>query len=346
MLVDLGSGRVLHARQPDLAFVPASMTKVMSVYVALDLMKAGKLAPDRVFRVNAATAQAWNGKGTSLYLAAGEAITTDQLLRGISTVSANDASIVLAEGYSGDVPGWTALMNGTAKGLGMNGSAFATPNGWPDNGATYVTARDLVTLSKALIGRFPDGYRRYFGQKTMDWHGVRLQSHDPTVGVVAGADGIKTGFTREAGYNFLGSAVRGDRRLVMVIAGAASEAQRAAASRALLEWGFQAWDSRRLFAANAAAGEAKVQGGHDRSVALAARQPIYATFPRGTRPRMTLTIRYKGPLVAPVMEGTEVAELEIAMDGAPAGRLPLIAAHSVGTANWLDRMVNGVLGLF
>jgi D-alanyl-D-alanine carboxypeptidase (penicillin-binding protein 5/6) len=197
-----------------------------------------------------------------------------------------------------------------------------------------------------MIGRHPDLYRRYFGQKRMMWNGVLQASHDPTVGIVPGADGIKTGHTNEAGYNFLGSAVRGGRRLVMVVAGAKSEQQRANASRALLEWGYSAWDTRKLFAAQALAGEAKVQGGDARHVGLAAPQAIFATFPKGEQPALSLRIIYKGPLKAPIAKGAEVAELEIRAGDAAPSRVPLVAATSVGKAGWLDRIVNGVMGLF
>ena len=219
LLVDLGSGQVLHERSPDLRFVPASMTKVMTAYVAFELIAQGDLLPEQHFFVSPETAAKWNGKGTSMYLRGGESVSVDMLLHGIATASANDASIVLAEGFAGDVRTWTGLMNAQARRLGMEDSHFNTPNGWPDGGKTYVSAADLVKLARALITRHPALYRRYFGQKRMEWHHVTLQSHDPTVGVVAGADGIKTGYTREAGYNFLGSAERRGRRLVMVIGG-------------------------------------------------------------------------------------------------------------------------------
>ncbi|MBW8755371.1 MAG: D-alanyl-D-alanine carboxypeptidase, partial [Sphingomonadales bacterium] len=266
LLVDVNSGRTLYARQPDLRFVPASMAKVMTAYVAFEVLAEGRLAANRAFTVKDDTARQWNGRGTSLYLKGGATIDADTLLHGIATVSANDAAVVLAEGYAGDVPRWCALMNAEARALGMSRSHFATPNGWPDQGATYVTARDLVTLGETLITRHPQLYRRYFRQKRMTWDGVTQASHDPTMGVVPGADGIKTGHTDEAGYNFLGSATRDGRRVIMVVAGAHSEAERAAASRALLEWGFAEWQARPLFAANRTVGEARVQGGDARQV--------------------------------------------------------------------------------
>lgn len=345
MLADPGAGRILFARQHGLRFAPASVTKVMSAYVAFQEMARGKLRRDRVFTVGDAIAREWNGKGTSLYLKPGDRVTTDVLLRGITTVSANDAAVVLATGHSGSLAGWTALMNAEARKLGMADSHFATPNGWPDGGATHVSAFDLVRLATALIERHPAEYRRYFGQKSLTFNGITQQNRDPTLGVVPGADGIKTGHTNEAGYNFLGSAERSGRRLIMVVAGATSEAGRAAAARALLEWGFTAWQVRPLFKAGQRVGLARVQGGNARQVALIAPRPIHAALPRGEGVRITLEIRYNGPLVAPIAKGSQVATLEILNNGFSAGAVPLLAEEAIATAGPFDRLWNGLMGL-
>jgi len=345
LLVDLGSGQTLFAHQPNLRFVPASMTKVMTAYVAFELLVHNKLRSDQLYTVGLSTAKIWNGRGTSLYLKGGERVPVDALLHGIATVSANDASVVLAEGYGGSVTIWAALMNAQASRLGMTASHFGTANGWPDKGETYVTASDLVKLSRALIARHPALYHQYFGQKQMLWNGVMQASHDPTIGQVPGADGIKTGHTGEAGFNFLGSAIRDGRRLVMVIAGAHSEEERAKASRALLEWGFSAWDSRQLFADHAPIGTAQVQGGAARQVGLEALQTLFASWPKGENAAISLKIIYKGPLIAPITKGAEVAELEIRAGNAPPSRVPLVAAASVAKAGLFDRLRNGLMSL-
>jgi D-alanyl-D-alanine carboxypeptidase (penicillin-binding protein 5/6) len=346
LLVDVNSGRRLYAREPDRRFLPASTAKVMTIFVAFEEMRNGRLDANRRFSVAEATARTWNGRGTSLYLSGGATPDTDALLHGMATVSANDAAMVLAEGYAGDVSRWCAMMNAAARRLGMRNSHFATPSGWPDGGATYVSAKDLVALGQAMITRHPALYRRYFGQKRMTWAGVAQESHDPTVGVVRGADGIKTGHTNEAGYNFLGSAERDGRRLIMVVAGAHSEAERAGASRALLEWGFAAWQARPLFAAGMPVGEARVQDGDARSVPVIADHAVAATLPSGERGPIALRLSYQGPLIAPIAKGAQVAELEIRAGEAPPSRVPLFAAAAVGKAGPLDRLVNGLMGLF
>lgn len=346
LLVDAGSHQVLQARRPDLRFVPASMTKVMTAYVAFEEMRRGKLVPSREYTVAPKTAREWSNRGSGLRLTAGTRISADSLIHAITTVSANDGAAVLAQGHAGSLAGWAALMNGEAHKLGMANSHFATPNGWPDNGATYVSARDLVTLGGALIARHPDLYRTYFGQKRMTWNGVTRENHDPTVGVVPGADGIKTGFTREAGFNFLGSAARDGRRLLMVVAGAKTEAHRAAASRALLEWGFSAWRNRPLFAANARIAEARVQDGAARSVTLVSARAIEATVPARGAVNITVRLIYDGPLVAPIAKGAEVAALELRVDDLPPVRLPLLAREAVAQANPFQRLLNGLRGWF
>jgi len=345
LLVDTGSGRELLARQPDRRFAPASMTKVMTAQVAFRELRSGRLRRDAVLTVPAALAREWNGKGTSLFLRAGDRVSVDTLISAITTVSANDAAVMLAQAHAGSIAGWTALMNQEAHRLGMAGSRFATPNGWPDQGETHVTARDLVRLSRSLIGEYPAEYRRYFGKRLFTYNGVEQRNRDPVTGFVAGADGIKTGHTNEAGYNFLGSAQRGQVRLVMVVGGARSEAERAAASRALLEWGFAAWDYRPLFDAGKPVARARVQDGEDLHVPLVSPVPRHATFVRGAAPKITLTLRYRGPLRAPLAKGQQVAELEIRTADGGTSSVPLYTDRAVGKAGPLDRIVNGLYGL-
>lgn len=346
ILVDLGSGQILQARQPDLPFVPASVTKVMTTYVAFEQIKRGTLKPEQEYTVSEAVARDWTGKGTSLYLKAGDKVSVDLLIRGIATVSANDGSAVLAEGFAGSLPRWAQLMNAEARRLGMSNSHFNTPNGWMDDGATYVSARDLVRLADAMTLRHPELYRRYIGHKSLLWANGGARNHDPLIRVFPGADGIKTGYTREAGYNYLGSAQRNGRRLALVIAGAKSASERAEAANALMEWGFSAWNVRPLFAAGATVGEARVQNGTARHVALVSQRSIHASLPFTGGEVMSLEIIYKGPLVAPIQKGDKVAELEIRTSAGAPSRVPLFAKHSVAEADRWNRLANGLAAFF
>lgn len=345
LLADLSSGQVLYARAANQRFLPASMTKAMTALIAFDLIAAGRLREDALVTVKPATAQRWAGKGTTLNLRGGEQVAVRDLLQGITTVSANDAAVVLAETARGSLSGWTAAMNSRATSLGMTGSHFATPNGFPDHRQTYVTANDLVRLAAALIDEHPDLYRRYFGHPAMVWRGSMLRSHDPFAGVLAGADGIKTGHSLEAGFNFLGSVNRGGRRLVVVIGRAATEPGRAAAARSLAEWGFTAWDARAFLQPSFVVGAAQVQGGTARSVPLGVPRSFTLTLPKGTAAQVNGRILYDGPLQAPLAVGQQVARLELRVPGQPDHTIPLVTIRAVTAAGSIDRIVNGLLGL-
>ncbi|MBT0671380.1 D-alanyl-D-alanine carboxypeptidase [Novosphingobium profundi] len=346
LLVDLGSGQVLEQRRPDIPFLPASVTKVMTAFVAFEEIDAGRLPLDRRFQMDAETEKEWWAKGSTMYITQKDRPTTEELLHGIMTASGNDACIVLAKGYAGSVPAWTAKMNAAAKRLGMTRSHYNTPNGWMDEGQTYVTASDMVRLADAMIMRHPRLYHEFSGVKQYHWRDVAMRSHDPTVGIVPGADGIKTGYTREAGYNFVGTAVRDGRRLVMVLAGSPTYIVRDAAARKLLEWGFADWTPRHLFDEGETVAKAQVQGGADLSVPLVTDREVHATLPTSAPNRkISLAVHYRGPLVAPIRKGDRVGDLEISVEGLAPGHVPLYAAQDVAKAGAFDRLRNGLVKL-
>ena len=346
LLADLSSGQVLFARKADQRFLPASMTKAMTALVAFDLIAAGKLSEDAVFTVRPATAARWAGKGTTLNLRSGEQVAVHDLLLGTTAVSANDAAVTLAEGALGSSAAWTAAMNARAASLGMSGSHFATPNGFPDHGQTYTTANDLVRLAGALINGHPALYQSYFGRQTMRWRGGQYNSHDPFAGVLPGADGIKTGYSFEAGFNFLGAVDRHGRRLVLVIARAPTEPARAAAATALAEWGYGAWYSAAFLAPGYVVGAARVQNGTRREVRLTVPRAYSLALPNGAAAAVTGRIVYVGPLVAPIAKGQQVALLELDLAGQPRHSLPLVALDGVALAGPFDRIANALLELW
>lgn len=345
LLVDLSAGQTLYARNEDRAFIPASMTKTMSAMIAFDLIAAGKLDEQALITVDSEIAQRWSGKGTTLSLRAGEKVGVGDLLSGMITVSANDATEVLARHALGGRDTWIAAMNARAANLGMTGSRFASPSGWPDGGRTQVTARDMVRLGKALIEEHPALYRRYFGHASVNWRGAALASRNPFAGRVPGADGIKTGHTSAAGYTFLGSAERDGRRLMLVVGGASSEAVRAEASTRLLEWGYRNWDSRLLVAEGHTVGTVQVQDGDQRRLTVAPARAWTLAVPKATQPRITTRIVYRGPLRAPIRQGDVVAGLEVTIEGQSRHDIPLVAQHAVTRAGPFDRVANGLLGL-
>lgn len=344
LLVDLSTGQVLFSRQADRRFVPASVTKVMTAYTAFKLVKEGRLNPDKQVVIAQQLEDDWWNEGSTMFLKAGDRVTVGQLILGITTVSANDAAVVVAQESVGSLDAWLRQMNRNAAELGMRDTHFGTPNGWPDEGRTFTSARDLAILGEALVVRFPDLYHRFFGHRGMTYGAITQANHDPVTGVVDGADGIKTGYTRQAGYNFLGSAERGGRRLVMVIAAAPTAAIRDKTARDLLRWGFDSFATRAVLPGNTPVGRAQVQNGAEHEVELVTGNPVLASVPQGQADDLRLSIRYRGPVEAPVKKGQRVAWLYVQSHGHPPHNVPLLAARDVPQANLWQRLRNGLGG--
>ncbi|MGB3794768.1 MAG: D-alanyl-D-alanine carboxypeptidase, partial [Alteraurantiacibacter sp.] len=259
----------------------------------------------------------------------------------ITTVSGNDASVAMAVAATGSLTTWLDLMNANAADLGMKDTHFGSPNGFPDGGQTYTSARDLAMLGKAITQRYPQLYRRYFGHRTMRWRDITQANHDPVTGRVDGADGLKTGYTREAGFTFLGSAKRDGRRLVMVLAGSPDGRLRDSTSRDLLEWGFDAFEQETVIPQGARVGEALVQDGVEMSVNLVPAKPVVINRPRGQKGKsVAMEIVYRGPVQAPIEAGDEIARLRLSLDGDLALEVPLNAAETIPKANAFQRISN------
>ena len=346
LLVDLSSGQVLFEKNADRRFVPASITKAMTAFVAFEMIDQGELDLDQRFVFSRSAFEEWGAQGSTMFLNAGEEVAVSRLLTGITTISANDASVALARGAVGSDQEWLRRMNAAAKRIGMSQSYFGTPNGWPDEGRTFTTARDLVLLGERLSRGHSELYARFFGIRSMTHAGITQPNHDPITGRVAGADGIKTGFTNEAGFGFLGSAERRQRRLVFVVAGADSARDRDAAARELSEWGFSAFEPRWFFDAGELVAKARVQGGQSLSVPLTSPYPIAASIPTQGGAAVELKVIYDGPVRAPIAKGQRVAELSISVEGMPASRVPLYAAEAVEEAGPIARLVNGLMSWF
>lgn len=344
MLVDTSTGQTLYAREVDRRFVPASVTKVMTAYTAFVMVNGGKLPLRQQFTYTQELQDEWYGEGSNMFLLAGERPTIGQLLLGVTTVSGNDASVALAHAAAGSLEEWLALMNANAARLGMTNTHFGSPNGYPDGGRTYTTARDLAVLGTDLTRRFPDLYQRFFGHRQLTWRTLTQRNHDPVTGQVEGADGIKTGYTSEAGYTFLGSAAREGRRLVLVLAGAPGTQVRDEAARAMLEWGFSEFQPKMIFPAGHLVGTAQVQDGAQASVGLQVPEDLFASLPR--EGEVSLSISYRGPIAAPIMAGDTIARLRVSIDGEQALEVPLEAAETVAKANLFQRIANAFSNWF
>jgi D-alanyl-D-alanine carboxypeptidase (penicillin-binding protein 5/6) len=288
-----------------------------------------------------------------MFLSPGEMVSVENLLHGIVTLSGNDATVVLAECLAGTEPAYAALMNAEAKRLGMTNSNFGNTNGWPDNGVTFTTARDLAKLAAATIQETPELYKAFYQKKEFTWGKtlgagapITQGNRNPLLGRVQGADGLKTGHTAEAGYGFTGSAEQGGRRIIMVVAGLGSFNQRIEESVKFMDWGFRAWKSQPLFNQNEKVAEAQVQGGGDDVVPLVAPRSIAVTLPAGAAGSIKAKVVYNGPIKAPIAKGQHVADLVVTTSDTPPQTMPLVAAEAVGEAGFFGRMWNGLTSLF
>jgi D-alanyl-D-alanine carboxypeptidase (penicillin-binding protein 5/6) len=354
-LVDLSSGATLYAKDPDRRIPPASMAKMMTVYVAFDMIKKGELKLDKIMTVRPETWTRWHGPaaGSTMFLSAGEQVNVDNLLKGIVTLSGNDACVVLAEGISGTEEAFAARMNEAAKRLGLTNSNFGNSNGWPDEGRTYVTARDLAKLAAATIEDHPKLYKTYYSLPSFTWGktlgagaDITQANRDPLLGRVVGADGLKTGHTDEAGYGFTGSAEQNGRRLVMVVAGLRSFNQRIEESVKFIEWGFRAWSTKPLLNKGQKIETAEIQLGDASSVGLVAPHNLAVTMPAGAMTGMKVKVVYDGPIKAPISAGQHIADLVVETPSTPPQIMPLVAENAVGKAGVFRRAWAGFLSLF
>lgn len=354
LLKDMDSGAILFSRGAEKRFAPASMAKVMTAYVVLDLIRKGELSRDTMFTVDQATWKKWNGRsgGSTMFLRAGEKVSVDELLKGLITVSGNDAATTLAVGIDGSEGAFVKRMNAISVKIGMKSSRFGTPSGWPDGGVTKVSAADLITLADRLIREHPDGYARYFSLpklrhgKSPEGKPIVQPNRNPILGRFEGADGLKTGHTAEAGYCFLGSAKRGGRRLIMVVAGMNSEKARRDEAERLMTWGFEQWEGRELVPAGKRIGKIEVERGAKPIIEAEADIAVRMTVPKGYTGGYRAIMRTRSPIAAPIARGTPIADLIVRPDGLPPQTTPLLAANDVGAdSGWSARLRAGVYRL-
>ncbi len=355
LMIDLSSGAQLYAKDADRRIPPASMAKMMTAYVAFDMIKKGELKEGQNFTVRPETWERWHGPaaGSTMFLSPNEQVSVENLLNGIVVLSGNDASVVVAEGIAGTEQAFAQRMNQAAKRLGMANSRFCNSNGWPDEGCTYVTARDLAKLAAATVREFPDLYRKYYTKTEFTWGKtlgggapITQANRDPLLGRVAGADGLKTGHTEEAGYGFTGSAEQNGRRLVMVVSGLTSFNQRIQESVRFMEWGFRAWQSKPLFKQGATVETAAVQLGDEAEVGLIAPRNLAVTLPGGAASNVQVRVVYNGPIKAPIRKGQHIADLVVSTPDTPPQTMPLMAASDVAEAGFFGRVWAALMSFF
>ena len=350
ILIDADSGSVLFEKAADQLTFPASLSKLMTVEVIFHEIKEGRLNPETEFMVSE---NAWRrggapSGGSAMFAQLNSRVKVTDLLYGVIVQSGNDACIVLAEGLAGNEPAFAAMMNKRARELGLTKSNFMNSTGLhdPDH---KVTMRELAKLSQHIIKTYPDFYK-IFGEREFTWNRIRQQNRNPLLTMGLGADGLKTGFTKEAGYGVVASAVQNGLRLIVAVNGLKTAKERLDEARKLLDWGFRAFESRMLFAEGETVGEAKLFGGAKGRVPLTSDRPIRLLVPRGVNEKIVARIVYMGPVPAPVEQGRPIGQLKVSRGDNVVLEVPLQAGESVPRGNLSQRAFDAaselVVGLF
>lgn len=334
ILLDATTGTVLMEKNADQSMPPASMSKIMTVYVVFDRLKEGRLTLDHTLPVSE---KAWKMGGSKMFVEVGSEVRVEDLLHGVIVQSGNDACIVLAEGLAGSEAAFAELMTEKAHEIGLNNSHFANATGWP-NPEQRMTARDLATLALRTIQNFPD-YYYFYGLKEFTWSEIRQGNRNPLLYKSIGADGLKTGHTEEAGYGLTASAVQDGRRLVLVVSGLDSVRARAEESERLMRWGFREFKNYELFKAGQTVDQAAVWLGDIPNVPLVAKNDIVLTLARDARKGMKVSVTYTSPVPAPIEEGQEIAKLVVTPSEGEQVSYPLYAGTAVGQKGPFGRIV-------
>jgi D-alanyl-D-alanine carboxypeptidase (penicillin-binding protein 5/6) len=350
ILIDAESGSVLFEKAADDLIPPASLSKLMTAEVVFNELRTERFQPTTEFIVST---NAWRRGGapshtSSMFLPIHTKASIDALLHGVIIQSANDACITLAEGISGNESAFAELMTKRAREIGLTKSTFGNSSGLPD-ARQLMTSRELGKLARHIIQTYPD-YYKYYGEREFTWNKIRQYNRNPLLNMNIGADGMKTGFTKEAGYGLVGSAVQNGLRLIVVVNGLRSEKERADEGKKLLEWGFHNFQSSLLFSEGQEIAYARVYGGAKGSVPVVAEKAVNLMVPRGVRERIIARMVYSGPVRAPVQQGQSIGTLKVWRGEFLVLEVPVQAAEAVGTGSMsrkaFDAATEMVLGVF
>ncbi|MBR7780807.1 D-alanyl-D-alanine carboxypeptidase family protein [Undibacterium luofuense] len=339
LLLDVTSNQVIAAQDPDLRIEPASLTKIMTAYLVFGALRDKKL--DLNQSVNVST-RAWkvDSSSSKMFIEPNKPVTINELLYGLIVQSGNDAAVALAEAVAGSEEAFVAQMNREAQRIGMKSSHYGNPHGLPST-ENYATARDLSLLASRLISDFPEYYKTYYSTKSYTYNKItqpnrnRLLFLDPTV------DGMKTGHTEAAGYCLISSAIRpngtGQRRLLSVVTGTASDQVRAQESLKLLNWGYLNFDTVKLYSKGQAIATPEVWKGSQRQVKIGFDRDLYVTLPKGAAANLKPALERKDPLVAPVPLNSKVGTMKMMLDGKVVAEFPVQSLEQVDQAGIFGR---------
>ena len=337
LLLDATSGQRLASRNPDERIEPASLTKLMTAYIAFSALREKALAPAQLVPVSE---RAWRASGSRMFIEPRKPVTVDELLRGAIVQSGNDACIALAEAIAGSESAFVERMNREAGRIGMTATHFANATGMPDPGH-YSTTSDLALLASTLIRDFPQNYKLY-SEREYRYNDITQLNRNRLLWLDPNVDGMKTGHTGGAGYCLIASARRGERRLLSVLIGASTERQRTEESQKLLNFGFQAYEALRLFPKNHEVAKLSVWKGSERTLRAGVPADLYVTVPRGTAETLHAVLVSEQPLLAPLATGQRVATLRVTLEGKPFGEYPVVALEDVAAAGFFQRAWDGI----
>lgn len=346
LLVDADSGHIIVEKNADQALAPASLTKLMTSYVLSHELAEGRVSiDDQVLISRQAWAQNPLFAGSSLmWLEAGKQVRLEDLHRGLVVSSGNDAAVAIAEHLAGGETAFAGMMNGHARALGMSGSHFVNSHGLPE-ADHYTTARDLALLANALIKRFPQEYALY-KEREFTYNNIRQYNRNSLLAEDPSVDGLKTGYTEEAGYCLVASAEREGMRLISVVLGTRSERARKSETRKLLNYGFRFYETHDLYQAGQELSQARVWKGMQEQLGLGVDQQIYLTIPRGRHEDLTAVMEIQEVIVAPVEAGQNFGELSVSLNGEVVLVTPLVAMTAVEQSGFFARLWDAILMFF
>ena len=338
ILTDFQSGQTLVSQNPSKRVEPASLTKMMTAQIVFSALRQKRISLKQIVPVSE---KAWRAEGSRMFIEPGRPVTVEELINGLIVQSGNDASIALAEAISGSEESFVNLMNKEAERLGMKGTHFTNTSGLP-NPDHFTTAHDLTLLVSDIIRRFPEYYplyslREYTYNKISQPNRNRLLWLDPNV------DGLKTGYTKAAGYCLVASAKRNNRRLISIILGAKSNSVRIKESQRLLNYGFLSYDTVRVFRKKQEVATIKLWKGQQKILRTGFNHDLYFSLPKGQASKLKATMEYKQPVIAPINVGQEVGVVKFIFDGKIMGKYPLIALESVEKSSFFGRMWDEIL---
>ncbi len=337
MLSDFQTGQVLAGQNVHERIEPASLTKLMTAYVVFSALKQRQIALDQTVPVSES---AWRMIGSRMFIEPKKQVTVDELIRGMIVQSGNDACIALAEAVAGSEASFVTIMNNEAKRLGMKNTNFTNTTGLPDSNH-YTTAHDLTLLATAIIREFPDFYPLY-SLKEYTYNNITQPNRNRLLWIDPHVDGMKTGWTKTAGYCLITSAIRDKRRLISVVIGAQSANARSIESQRLLNYGFQFYDTLHLYKKNDSLATIHLWKGTQNELKAGFDRDVFFTLPKGQADKLKATMEYKQPLIAPVQLGQEVGTVKFTLDNKTVEVYPLVALEKVDSASFLGRAWDSV----